>query len=331
MIEILTGGTLNSVQDLGRAGHMAQGVCQGGAMDAPALKYANLLVGNDEGAAGIEVAIFPFRLRFHRDAWFACTGASVPVELSGTPADCWSVHFARAGDTLHLGLPHSGTRAMVAISGGIDVPQVLGARASDLKSAFGGLNGRALMRSDRLPLGPFEARRPSALGLAPPSRIRFAQELANSTIGLRVLPGPEYSAFSETARRSFCSHDFFLSPACNRMGYRLTGPALHLDTPLELLSHAVVPGIVQVPPDGQAIVQMAEANTHGGYPRIATVLEADLWRLAQMRPGQKVRFHLVDQKAALAAFRGLAQEQALVARTITRLSRLHETKETTDV
>lgn len=304
MIEILSNGALNLVQDLGRPGHLHLGVSPSGAMDAPALRTANLLVGNEEGAAGIEICIFPFRVRFHADTWFACVGAATTLTLPRRDYRCGYAVQARAGDVLTLAPPPQGARVLMALRGGLDVPELLGSRATDLKSGFGGWQGRGLRKGDALPLGvPPASAEPRAVGVVPPSRLALAQQLADGVVEVRVLPGAEYEHFTDEARAAFVGAGFRLTPDCNRMGYRLEGPALKTARPLELLSHGLVAGTVQVPPAGQPIVQMAEANTCGGYPKIGNVIEADLWRLAQLRPGQRVRFAWTDHAGGVQALR----------------------------
>lgn len=315
MIEILSNGALNLVQDLGRPAHLHLGVSPSGAMDAPALRIANLLVGNDEGAAGIEICIFPFRVRFHADTWFACAGAATTLSLPRRDYRCGYAVLARAGDLLTVAPPPQGSRVLLALRGGLDLPLVMGSRATDLKSGFGGLDGRGLRKGDALALGAAPASAtPRAVGVVPPSRLQLAEELAEGCIAVRAMAGAEFEAFTEDARQAFGSAEFKLTPDCNRQGYRLEGPPLKTARPLELLSHGLVAGTVQVPPAGQAIVQMAEANTCGGYPKIATVIEADLWRLAQLRPGQRARFTLVDHATAVQALRDQQAELARIRR-----------------
>ncbi|NDZ18221.1 allophanate hydrolase [Variovorax sp. WS11] len=310
MIEILSNGALNLVQDLGRSAHLGLGVSGAGAMDGPALSIANWMVGNDASAAGIEISIFPFKLKFHEAACFACTGAVATLELRERKHPSWWAAQAMAGDVLMIAPPSQGARVYLAIAGGIDVPPVLGSRSTDLKSGFGGLEGRGLRKADRLALGAAGGRgNAPSFGIAPPSRLHFVDEMTAGTVRIRVLASAEYEHFSEDARSAFQRTEYRLTPDCNRQGYRLDGEALKTRHPLELLSHGIVPGTVQVPPSGMPIVQMAEANTCGGYPKIANVIDPDLWRLAQLRPGQRVRFELVDHEAAVAVIREQDREQ----------------------
>jgi biotin-dependent carboxylase-like uncharacterized protein len=299
MIEILTSGLMNSVQDLGRPFYLDQGIGRGGVMDRTALRVANLLVGNDEAAAGLEISIFPFRLRFLAPSFFAVTGADARVTLNGATLPAWWGRTAEAGDELRINPSAKGARAVIAFSGGIDVPLVLGSRATDLKSIFGGLEGRALLRGDRLPLLPSAASPKHLVGHgADPSALRDPDATR-----LRVMIGAEFDAFTPEAREAFASLPYRVSRENNRQGMRLDGPALALSRKLELFSHGIMPGTVQVPPSGQPVIQLAEANTCGGYPKIAHVIEPDHWKLAQAPSGTEFTFVPVSRQEAVAAIR----------------------------
>ena len=305
MIEILTTGAANCVQDLGRFGYLDAGVSRSGAMDAPALELANRLVGNDPNAAAIEVAIFPFRMRFDRTALVAVTGADLLVTLGGIRYPSWWALPVSAGDILELGLPRRGARAYLAIAGGLIVPPVLGSASTDLKSRWGGLEGRGLRRGDRLEAGFAPAALgglPAGFGLDPETIGRGAADIGEE-VPIRVLPGAEYDVFDQAAIDALESAAWQVSEDANRQGYRLSGPQLMLRQKLELHSHGIMPGTVQVPPSGQPIIQLAEANTCGGYPKIAHVIEADLWRLGQAPVGSRLRFARVDRRQAVAALR----------------------------
>ncbi|MGE4243804.1 biotin-dependent carboxyltransferase family protein [Ramlibacter sp.] len=312
MIEILSGGAINAVQDLGREGWQAIGVSRGGAMDAHALATANAMVGNDDGAAGLEIALFPFRMQFRRDAYFACTGARVSWKLGRLERTGWWAAPARAGDTLTLEMPQAGARAYLAFSGGIDVPCVLGSRATDLKGGFGGYKGRGLRKGDLVPLADRERPRERPVGTTSSVRSSFWEEAIAGCATVRVLPAAEYGEFTPEARAAFEATEYRLTTDSNRQGYRLQGPELAMTARRELLSHGILPGTVQVPASGQPIIQLAEANTCGGYPKIANVIEADLWRLGQLRPGQRIRFARTDHSSAVAALAELAAEHARI-------------------
>ncbi len=302
MIEVLTTGAPNTVQDAGRPGHMASGIGRGGAMDRLALAAGNALLGNPAEAAGIEVALFPFRLRFMRDTRFALTGADCGATLEERPLPPFWTRLAKAGAVLTLGPARRGARAYVAVAGGIAVPPVLGSRSTDLKGGFGGLEGRGFRRGDRLPLGEASGSSDAQFGAVLPGRTAGPGEV----IAVRVMAAAEHEAFDPDSRASFTGSDWEVGGEANRLGYRLSGPGLRLARPLELFSHGILPGVVQVPSNGQPIIQLADANTCGGYPKIAAVIEADLWRVAQAPVGARLRFVPVDAEAAAVAL----EEQA---------------------
>ena len=320
MIEILSTGAVNSVQDLGRFGYLDAGVGRSGAMDAEALLLANHLIGNAADLAGLELTLFPFRLKFEKATIFALTGADCPASLSGRTIPAWWAMAAKAGDVLEIGLPRSGARAYLAFAGGIAVAKVLGSRATDLKSGWGGFEGRGLKRGDVLALGDASANAnfPQAGFGLDPREIRPLPPVDGAAMPIRVLPSAEFLAFSETGRAEFFAADWTVSAEANRQGYRLEGPQLHPAVRLELFSHGIMPGTVQVPPSGQPIIQLAEANTCGGYPKIANVIEADLWRLAQTPSGGALRFIEVDRPGAIEALR----RQQSVAERIAAFSAL---------
>jgi 5-oxoprolinase (ATP-hydrolysing) subunit C len=305
MIEIFSDSALATVQDLGRFGAMRWGVGTAGAMDRMALACGNLLLGNEEGAAAIEVQVFPFEVRFEADLAFALTGADCAATLDRAPLLPWSATVTRAGQVLRLGPPVAarwrGARAYLCVRGGIDVPLVLGSRSTQLRGAFGGLEGRTLRQGDRLAVArPVAgATKPVGIGVMPPA---LAMPLhRDGTPALRVLPAAEYPCFTPDSRRAFWSESWKITPQSNRYGFRLAGPALEPSAPLELRSHGIVPGVIQVPHGGQPIVQMCDAQPSGGYPKIGTVIEADLWRLGQAPIGSSVRFVETTWDEALTA------------------------------
>lgn len=311
MIEVLTTGALNTVQDLGRPGHLSVGVGRGGAMDRLALQVANVLLANPRGAAGLELAYFPLRLRSDCDVEVAVTGADCDLQVGGATYPGWWAFRLPAGEVLTIGKPRSGARAYVAFGGGIDVPLVLGSRATDAKSGFGGVNGGGLARNTTLALfSPDDHGTLPPGGLGPwldPDLYHWTPEGPGTAI--RILKAAEFDAFTAEAREAFFAREWQLTPDANRQGYRLQGEALHLSEQLELLSHGIVPGTIQVPRSGQPIIQLADANTCGGYPKIATVIEADLPRLAQYGVGARFRFVETTVDEAVLALR--RQESAI--------------------
>lgn len=299
MIEILSSGAFNTVQDGGRQGWLSRGVSRSGAMDRPALEAANALIGNDLGAAAIEVASFPFRLRFHADMAVAVTGAAGGFELSGRRLPPWWAVTASAGDVLVIPPPSRGARVYVAVGSGLDVPLLMGARATELKSSFGGHEGRGLLRGDRLAVLPGSMGQlpEGGFGMVPPA------ERMETDTPIRLLPAAEWTDFSSEAQALLADAAWTVTAGIDRQGCRLDGPELVRERRRELLSHGIVPGTVQVPPAGRPIIQLAEANTCGGYPKIATVIEADLWRFGQVVPGDRLCFRVVDRAEAVTALK----------------------------
>ena len=320
MIAIRKPGVLASVQDLGRHGHRQLGICPGGALDVLALTLANRLVGNADRAAGLELTMGGCELQFEADTRIALAGDDFGASLDGVPLwPCWSVPVA-AGQTLRLaganagGTKKPGVRSWLAVAGGIDVPPVLDSRSTDLKAGFGGLQGRALRKGDRLPTGiamldaAQRERRP--FGIRGPD---WGPAEDDGAIALRVLPGPEFELFTLAAREQLWGERWRITPQSNRMGSRLEGAELRRKRSGDMLSSGVIPGTIQVPPSGQPIILMGDAQTTGGYPRIGVVIRADLWKLAQAPLNGRLRLVQVDQPQALAAWADQQRYLAQVA------------------
>jgi antagonist of KipI len=322
-LSIIRAGLLTTVQDLGRPGYQHLGVVVSGALDAVALRVANMLVGNEENAAGLEITLLGPTIRFEADHLIALTGADLSPTLDGQPLPQHRPVAVRAGNVLAFGAVRAGCRAYLAVAGGLAVPLVLGSRSTYLRAGLGGWLGRALQAGDTLPVGA-----PSTTGqrlqhLLGPSTLPRAWAAARWTPGpvlcprpqsapvIRAVRGPEYAQFSPASQRAFWHELFTITPAADRMGYRLSGPALVRDSTPEMLSSAVTFGTVQVPPGGQPIVLLADAQTTGGYPRLAQVCSVDFPALAQARPGQQVQFAEVTLSEAQALY--LAQERRLRA------------------
>ena len=298
-LHIVTPGLLNTVQDLGRFGLRRFGVGVSGVMDPLALRVGNLLLGNSQDAAGIEVQVFPFALRFGADMDVAVTGADARPRLDEAVLPPWWAVNARAGQILRLEPPRVGSRAYVTVAGGVDVPVVLGSRSTHLRGGFGGWQGRALQEGDVLPVASASAGS-SGLGAEPPD-LALPGITKGADLTVRVVRAGEYDRFDRDSQERFWATSWRITPQSDRAGFRLAGPGLKLLETIEMRSHGVMPGVVQVPPAGEPIIQMSDANTAGGYPKIAGVIEADLWRLGQARLGSTVRFTEVNYAQAQAA------------------------------
>ncbi|WP_018079221.1 biotin-dependent carboxyltransferase family protein [Thiobacillus denitrificans] len=289
MIEVLRAGRCDLVMDLGRPGWGAFGVPAGGAADPSALVAANRMVGNDDAAAGLEILLAGPSLRFPLGGVVALAGARFRATRSKGKAPAWNeTLLLAAGEILNLEQAETGCRCWLAMRGGLAVPRVLGSRSTLLPAGFGGYQGRALRPGDTLacatPVGEMHL-----LRAHPPAPPRDAP--------LRVVAGPQASQFDDVGLTAFFCGRYRVGAASDRRGLRLTGPAVtHVRA--ELPSQGVLPGTVQVPPDGQPIILGWDGPVTGGYPAIATVIAADWPRLAQLRPGDAVRFATVEVEAA---------------------------------
>ena len=282
-LHVVRAGMFTTVQDLGRTGHRAEGVPLSGAADALALRLANLLVGNPETAAGLEFTLIGPELEFAHDSIVALAG--------GQPGDlpCWQPFVVRSGTRLKVGPLRNGCRGYLAVAGGIEVPPVLGSRSTYVRAGFGGLSGRRLRDGDTLPVPATE--RTLAGHWHIDERILPAYTEAPT---LRIVPGAQAGDFDP----GWMDGEFEVRSQSDRMGVRLAGSPLIRRNARELTSAPVAPGTVQVPPDGQPIVLLADAQTIGGYPQVAHVIAFDLPLMAQVKPGGRVRFRLVPHAEA---------------------------------
>lgn len=283
-VHVVRAGMATTVQDLGRPGHQHSGVPEGGAMDRHTARLLNLLVGNDEGDALLECTMTGPELRLARECVVAVGGADMEASLDGSPVPSWRSVHAGSGSVLRLGAARSGCRAYVAFGGGIDVPVVLGSRSTYAPARFGGLAGRPLRNGDALPLGAARgAGAAASRSLAPASRPR-------QDTTLRFVRGPHFALLGDGARAAFLASGFRLSPESDRMGCRLVGPAIPLAGAGMLSSAPVTMGTIQLPSGGAPIVLMADRQTTGGYPMLGQVATVDLGIVAQLRPGDTLRF-----------------------------------------
>ena len=279
MLTVLEPGPLATVQDRGRPGWAAIGVTTSGAADRAAHDLANRLVGNDPAAATVEVTAGALRVRAERTLLVAVTGAPVPVTVDGRAAPFDAPLTLRPGSVLGLGRPPIGLRSHLAVRGGVGVPPVLGSRSTDTLS---GLGPAPLAAGDRLPVGDLAAAEPvvDVAPVRPPS----------SRPVLRLLPGPRRDWLAPEAWTALTSHEWAVTTDSDRVGLRLAGPRLLRARDDELPSEGLVPGAVQVPPDGAPVLFLADHPVTGGYPVLAVVATADLPAAAQLRPGDAVRF-----------------------------------------
>ncbi|HEX2419439.1 MAG TPA: biotin-dependent carboxyltransferase family protein, partial [Micromonosporaceae bacterium] len=290
-LQVVRAGPLTTVQDLGRPGLAHLGIPRSGALDRPALQLANRLVGNPEGAATLEVTLTGAVFRPDAQVTVAVTGATTAISASGERVGFAQPVRVAAGTLIKLGPARSGVRSYLAVAGGIDVPPVLGSRATDTLS---GLGPAALRDGDVLPIGQGRTSvslpAPAAAAVVGGPDTTVAGDLRDAVV--RVKLGPRHDRFTRSAVATFLGSTYTVSPLSNRIGVRLTGPPLEREITGELPSEGVVLGAVQVPASGEPLVFLADHPTTGGYPVIGVVSEADLPVFAQARPGTRIRFTL---------------------------------------
>jgi len=292
VIQVQEPGLFTTVQDLGREGFGAMGVSASGAADAISLRLGNRMVGNHEGAAGLEMTLLGGMFTFLERALLALTGSDFGATLDGKPVELWSSFEAKAGQTLRLGPTRSGARCYLCVQGGIAVELFLGSASTHVLSGLGGHEGRALRKGDALKMGAesgaIHRRRLTA---------RALKELQPRKV-LRVTEGPQSDWFPESARRLFYESRYRVAEESNRMGIRLEGAIVPVPSGGEMISEGVSLGAIQVPEGGKPIILSVEQQTTGGYPKIANVISADFHSLGQLRPRDEIRFERVDWETA---------------------------------
>jgi biotin-dependent carboxylase-like uncharacterized protein len=293
--EVLEPGILTTIQDLGRYGFSQFGVPPSGALDPFSFRVGNLLVGNPEGEASIETTVMGLKLKALREVVMAVTGGDLSPRLNEEPLEMWRTHLLVEGDIINFKKVRTGCRAYLAASGGLIFSQVMGSRSTYLSGKFGGLDGRALKKGDIL-FAP-DIRSPlSQLGFRFPGDWipQFDKEAL-----LRVIPGPQDHHFTEKGLQTLSSSFYQVTPQCDRMGVRLDGPKIERRSDVEesIISEGLIAGAIQVPGDGKPIIILTELVT-GGYTKIATVISMDLSKVAQLKPGDRVRFAPVSVEEA---------------------------------
>jgi biotin-dependent carboxylase-like uncharacterized protein len=298
-------GMLTTVQDLGREGLGPLGVSPSGAADPLSLEIGNRLVGNPPGAAALELTLLGGRFVFPEGARIALTGSDFGATLGGQAFPNWSPRTAPPGAPLELGATRGGARCYLCVTGGMRVESVMGSASTHLLSGLGGLEGRALRKGDAIEIGA------ASLGAAPrqlaahslAALAHDAFEAPGKPKSLRVTDGPQSEWFSPRAWSTFLESVFTVTEESNRMGLRLSGPGIAARMPGEMISEGVPLGAIQITPGGQPIVLFVEQQTTGGYPKIANVIGADLFRLGQLRPRDQVRFERVSFERAVEMLR----------------------------
>ena len=304
VFRVLKPGLLSTLQDLGRHGYQRLGVSPGGAMDAFALRLANRLVGNLDNGVSLELTLAGTELQVLRNCEVALAGAELGAHLDSKPLACWENSFARSGQHLVFRQRRRGARTYLSAAGGFVAQNVLGSGSTDLRNGWGGLQGKRLQRGDELFVqltgrtdrSSFWSIRPDVLA-----------EYHNPFL-LRVLECPQSRLFEIETRQHFLRAEFTISADSARMGYRLEGPRL-VGPEQDLISEATPTGAIQVLPNGELQLLMADRQTVGGYPKIAVLISADLPKAAQLCPGHRIRFQEVSLHEAHRAL--LEQEERL--------------------
>lgn len=316
-ITVIKPGLQSSFQDLGRQGHQHLGVSVSGAMDARAHRLANMLAGNSDDQATLEITLTGPTLTFNSGTCIAICGAPLSPTLNGRAIPNNRPLVVKPGDTLAFGARNSGLRAYLAVYGGFDIPPIMGSRSTFLRGNFGGLDGRALKKDDEIKLNkPLDGRDLEELS----DEIWKIKIYLPAILGLkmrneiRVVAGPHADHFTEESFQAFFSSDYRVSAQSERMGYRLEGHRLALKESTQIVSEVTSFGTIQVPPDGNPIILMADRQTTGGYVKIAHVAAVDLPLVAQTMPGESLRFQEIT----------LAQAQQLDNQREEAFGRLHQ-------
>jgi len=293
VIEILQGGFFSAVQDNGRYGYRKYGVPICGAMDLYALRVANILVGNPEGAAGIEVTLGGLKLRCTKDALIAITGGDLSPRINNESIPMWTALWMRKGDILTFICLRSGFRAYIAVKGGIDARFVMNSYSPLLRS-----KDAALKPGDKLKIGEKSAVRMVKLQPLPDQYVPDCKDKKE----VRVVLGPQDDYFTSEALEVFLNSEYIVKAQSDRQGYRLEGPVLKHTRNADVVSEACWPGAIQVPGDGLPIILLADAMTTGGYPKIASIISADLDKMGQAKPADKISFERVSLGEARSLF-----------------------------
>ncbi len=329
-LNILKPGLLTTIQDLGRYRYQDLGVNVGGAMDTFALRLANLLIGNKETEAGLEMTMAGGSFSFDQDCLIAICGGDFRPTIDGGRVSMWRPIYIKKGTVLNFSYAKKGIRAYMAVSGGFNVSEIMGSKSTHIKAQFGGFEGRPLQKGDCVPLGPFSKTQVSLMAfLEHRLKSPFFSE-ANWSIRpsvlptqtseseLRVMIHSDAHLFKQQSLNAFFHDSFTITSQSDRMGYRLKGNPLDYKTEQSILSEPIQMGAIQVPPDGQPIILMADRQTTGGYPIIGHVIQADLPLLAQSKPGDTLCFKTTTIEAAQEAliereqsFRLIERESAL--------------------
>lgn len=319
VFEVLEAGLLTTVQDLGRFGYQKYGVPVSGAMDLFSFKVANLLVGNTEGEAALEITgLGSVKLKVLTAAAVALTGADLTAMIDGSPVAMWRAIKVEKDEILSLGRPRKGFRAYLSVAGGIDVPVVLGSRSTYFRAKIGGVEGRPLKKGDIIS-SFLPEKLPGAIlrRYLPPD---FIPDLTGQ-VEARVIMGPQDDYFTEEGIRIFLNSWYEILPESDRTGYRLTGPRIAHKDKQDIITDAIPLGAIQVPGDGLPIILMADRGVTGGYPKIACVAGVDISKIAQLKPKDKIKFKKIDVREAHRLLKAESEKLSRIAEILDGQSR----------
>ena len=308
-IQIINGGFLTTIQDMGRYGYQETGMSVSGVMDTRAASLANILVGNDTNEAVIEITMMGPTMKFTEDEIIAVTGGDLGAKIDGKPVERYRAVLVKAGQTLSFMGMYGGSRAYIAFAGGLDIPVVMGSRSTNLKSKVGGYEGRKLGTGDEIAF-----RAPASWLPHMAERVYGLPSYGAKEWTLRVVMGPQDDCFTDKGINTFLNSTYTISNEYDRMGCRMDGPVIEHVTDGNIISDGIAFGAIQVPTEGKPIIMMADRQTTGGYTKIANVISADFRLLGQLKAGDKVKFEKVSIQAAQEAL--LNQRAAL--RTLRR-------------
>lgn len=285
LFRVIKPGFFTTVQDLGRHGFLKYGVPISGAMDGFSLRLANMLVGNDPADACLEVTMLGPELEALHEAQIAVAGGDISVQTNGQEAHMWQTLKVKNGDVISFGNVQAGCRTYIAVRGGINVPITLGSRSTYVRCEMGGVQGRQLKTGDCI--DGFDDAQPMSFRLLVPQE--FVPEFS-AEARVKVILGPQLESFSENGVETFLSNSYMVTIEADRMGYRLEGPIIEHREGVGMISDAILPGSIQVPPSGKPIITMQDAQTTGGYAKIAAVISSDLHILGQLKPNDWIHF-----------------------------------------
>lgn len=308
-ISVLNPGLLTTIQDLGRNGYQKYGVIVSGAMDTYAMRLSNILVGNEENEGVLEITLIGPSLKLKKGTLFSITGADLSPTIDGEKILLGRPIYLNKDCILKFGNCKRGCRSYLAVAGGFDVPKIMDSKSTYLRAEFGGFDGRALKKDDVIKIGVKSSMSTKIINKMKDINKKddfitvswymknFMKQNSDATI-IRVFPDRQFDYFSEESIDKFFNSKFNIDNRSDRMGYRLSGEKIELKEKVEMISEEVSAGTIQIPPDGNPIILLADRQTTGGYPKIAHVSSVDIQKIVQLKPNDKIKFKKITLKEA---------------------------------